>query len=98
MKNGMEKMKSQGSGGKKEQGQFDRELAKMAAQQEAIRNELNKYKESLMESGDKQGLKEAENLSKTMDEMENQERELINRRISQESINRQQRIMSRMLE
>jgi hypothetical protein len=98
MKNSLEKMKSEGNGGKQEQGQMNKELAKMAAQQEAIRNELQKYKESLMESGDKQGLKDSENLSKTMEEMENLEKEILNKRISQETINRQQRILTRMLE
>lgn len=98
MKKSLEKMKSEGNGGKQEQGQMNKELAKMAAQQEAIRNELQKYKESLMESGDKQGLKDSENLSKTMDEMENLEKEILNKMISQETINRQQRILTRMLE
>jgi len=98
MKNSLEKMRSQGQGGKQEQGQYNKELAKMAAQQEAIRNELQKYKESLIESGNNQGLKDGDNISKAIEEMEKNEREIINKQITQESLNRQQKILTRMLE
>lgn len=98
MKNNLEKMRAQGMGKQQEQGQYNKELTKMAAQQEAIRNELQKYKENLLESGNIDGVKENENINRTIDEMEESEREILNKRISQESINRQKRILTRMLE
>lgn len=98
MKNSMEKMKSQGNGQKQEQGQFNKELAKMAAQQEAIRNELQKYKEKLLEEGNAGGIKEGENINQTINEMEKIEREIINKQINRETIKRQERILTRMLE
>jgi len=98
IKSSLEKMKSQGQQGKQENGQFNKELAKMAAQQEAIRNELQKYKESLLESGNKEGMKDGENINKTIDQMEESEREILNKKINQESINRQKQILNRMLE
>jgi len=98
MKNSLEKMRSKGQGGKQEQGQINKELAKMAAQQEAIRNELQKYKESLMESGNMKGLNDGENLNKTIEEMEENEREILNKKVFTESITRQKRILTRMLE
>jgi dsDNA-specific endonuclease/ATPase MutS2 len=98
MKNSMEKMRSQGNGQKQEQGQYNKELAKMAAQQEAIRNELQKYKERLLEEGSTGGTKEGENINQAINEMENIEREIINKQISRETIKRQERIVTRMLE
>jgi len=66
----------------------------MAAEQEAIRNEMQKYKESLEE----QGVRDGGNAANAVQEMEQTQRDLINKRITQETIMRQQKIMSRLLE
>jgi len=94
MKEGLEKIKQQGKGSKIEQGSMSKELAKMAAQQEAIRNELQKYQEGLMN----EGVKDGGNMNRTISEMEEAERDIINKRITQETILRQQRIVTRLLE
>lgn len=95
MKQGLEKQKGeQGKSGRGQQGELNEQVARLAAQQEAIRNELRKYQEELNE----QGIKDGTNMSGTMSEMEQLERDLINKRVTQETLLRQQRIISRLLE
>jgi hypothetical protein len=64
-------------------------LAKMAAQQAKIRQELNKLKK---ENGGKEGVN---GLSKLM---EQNETDIVNKRITQQTINRQKEILTRLLE
>ena len=71
-----------GSGG------MSKSLAKMAAQQAKIREELNKLKEN----GGSPGLNGMSKL------MEQNETDIVNKRITQETINRQQEILTRLLE
>lgn len=95
IKEGMEKGESgQGKNSKGGQGSMSEEIARLAAEQEAIRNELSKYKEQL----DEEGVKDGGNMSNAMNEMEQNEKDLVNKRITQETIMRQQRIITRMLE
>jgi hypothetical protein len=94
MKKGMQKQGKEGKGSKGEQSAMNQELARMAAQQEALRGELQKYQESLLEEGKKDGGA----LNKTIGEMEETEKDIINKRISAETMNRQQRIVTRLLE
>lgn len=75
-------------------GEFSREVARLAAMQEALRNEMEKYQERLLEEGERG----AGELSKTIEEMERNERDLLNKTINQETLNRQQRIETRMLD
>ncbi len=98
MKNGKGKQKGpqkgngkQGNGGEK----MNEELAKMAAQQEMIRQKLQSYQESLKKSG---GGKQARDLNKTIKDMEQNETELVNSIILKESLMRQQEILTRLLE
>jgi hypothetical protein len=63
-------------------------LAKMAAQQAKIRQELNKLKE-------KNGLKGLNGISKMMEENET---DIVNKRITQQTIDRQKEILTRLLE
>lgn len=86
-------------GKKGEQGQsgkskMSEQLARMAAQQEALRKMLQKYSEELQKSGEvnQQGLQ------KTLQEMEKTETDLVNKRINQETMKRQQEILTRLLE
>lgn len=82
---------SQGNNGEK----MSEELAKMAAQQELIRQKLQSYQESLKKSGNG---KEASDLNKIAKDMEQNETELVNKIILQESLLRQQEILTRLLE
>ncbi len=70
------------------------ELARMAAQQEALRNELQQL--SNQENKDGQG--SLGNLDKLAKEMEETEKDLVNRKLSQETLNRQEEILTRLLE
>jgi len=63
-------------------------LAKMAAQQAKIRKELNRLK-------GENGYKGLDGISKMMEENET---DIVNKRITQQTINRQQEILSRLLE
>jgi hypothetical protein len=72
---------------------MSQELAKLAAQQAAIRQELQKMADQINKDG-----KGAGGLSKLADKMEETETDLVNKLLSQETINRQQEILTRLLE
>lgn len=98
----IEKMKSgKKEGGKKEgEGQpmngqgMSEQLARMAAQQEAIRNQMNQFSEQLDKEGQFGASKE---IKKIMEEMEKTETDLVNKMITQETLMRQKDIETRML-
>lgn len=74
--------------------QFSEQFAKMAAQQEAIRKMLQDYNNELKEQtgfGDK-------SVEQLLKEMEMTEKDLVNRVISTQTINRQKQIETRLLE
>lgn len=76
--------------------ELSQELAEMAARQEMIRNELNKLNNKLK---GQPGNENANNhLSEAAKEMEKNELNLINKQITQELINRQEKILTRMLD
>lgn len=84
--------------GNKNQGQGNKlseEYSRLAAQQEALRRKVQEYQEQLKKEG--QGA-EAKELNKMIQDMENTETELVNRMISEQSIKRQEDILSKMLE
>lgn len=81
----------QGQGQGKENSQG---FAEMVAKQEAIRRELQKLNQELNKDG-KNGLGDLEQLAR---EMEQTERELVNKQLTTQSINRQQEILTRLLE
>ncbi|MFL5764940.1 MAG: DUF4175 family protein [Bacteroidia bacterium] len=94
LKEGMEKggnkpgqKPGQGMGG------MSMELAKLAAQQAAIRQELQKMSDQI----DKDG-KGAGGMSKILDKMEETETDLVNKALSIETIKRQEEILTRLLE
>jgi hypothetical protein len=70
------------------------QLARMAAQQQAIRNELQKLNQQM----NKDGKATLGDLDKMAKEMEKTETDIVNRMISEETLNRQQEILTRMLE
>jgi len=94
LKSGLEGATKQGMNSKQGQSGMNREVAKLAAQQEALRNEMQKYQD---EMGSK-GVKDQGSLNEAAKEMEQMEKDLINKRITQETILRQQKIMTRLLE
>lgn len=77
------------------QGQsISEQLARMAAQQEAIRRMMQEYQSELK----KEGKGYDGQLDRLMKEMEQTERELVNKILNQQTINRQQQIMTRLLQ
>jgi hypothetical protein len=91
MKEGMSNPGKQGSQGQK---QMSEKFARMAAQQEALRKQMQEYGQELQNSGtgvDK-GIKEI------MQQMEQTETDLVNKRLNLETLKRQQDIVTRMLE
>lgn len=89
----MEKMKKQMEEGKGKGGPGAKEFAKMAARQAALRKALKEKQQKLKEQG--QGSRELENI---MDQMDKIEEDLVNKRLSNEMMTRQQDILTRLLE
>jgi hypothetical protein len=80
------------------QGQtMSEEFAKMAAQQEMIRRMMQEYGQELKQ-GDAGNSKLAKEIDQIMKQMEQTETDLVNRTITQQTIKRQQQIMTRLLE
>ena len=77
--------------------QISEEFAKMAAQQEMIRRMMQEYGQEMKQSnaGNSKLTREIDQLIK---QMEQTETDLVNRVLSQQTINRQQQIMTRLLE
>ena len=71
-------------------GGTDEQLVKLAAQQEALR----KMMQQLMENGGG----DPGQMKNTMKDMENTETELVNKTITQETMKRQQQILTKMLD
>ena len=85
MKNGKQQGKNPGT----------EQFAKLAAQQEALRREIERLQKMLKEEGNSGALGD---LEKTKQLMEQQERDLVNKQINQETMRRMQEIETRMLE
>ncbi|MCF8334099.1 MAG: hypothetical protein K9I47_08125 [Bacteroidales bacterium] len=88
MKEGMKKGKKQG----KKSGMSEK-VARMAAKQAAIRRKLQQYRKELMKQG-----KGDQGLNKTIEKMDENESDMVNKRITEELIKRQEKIVSRLLE
>ncbi|MCQ2285769.1 MAG: hypothetical protein MJZ76_02710 [Bacteroidales bacterium] len=92
MKRSMEQ--GQPQQGKTGQQKMSEQFAKMAAQQEAIRKMMQDYQNQLKSEngvGDK-------SIDQLIEEMQKTEKELVNRILNQQTINRQKNIETRMLE
>lgn len=89
-----EKMQQgQKPGGKAGQGMSE-ELARMAAEQEALRNALNQ----LNQKDNKDGQGKLGDLNKIAEQMEQNEKDIVNKRISDLTLKRQEEILTRLLE
>jgi len=93
-----EQMKKDGKGEKPgQQGmgkQYSKEFAELAAQQAAMRKML----EQLNSEENKDGKGSLGNMNKTLEQMEQNETDLVNKRITAEMLKRQQEITVRLLE
>ena len=93
----IEKMKK-GMSGKGEKGKdfnknsMSEKFARMAAQQRAIRNKLQKFRDEFSE----QGVKD-DGINTAMENMEKTEEELVNKIISEQTLLRQQEILTKLL-
>ncbi len=95
MQEGMNKKMPKPGSKPGEMGQSQSEqMARLAAEQEAIRKMLQEYLEGLKKEGKGYDGK----LEKLMKEMEQTEKEIVNKNISQNTLKRQQDIVTRMLE
>jgi hypothetical protein len=73
---------------------MSQQLAQMAAQQAAIRKEMQKLAQELNKDGSGAG----NPLNKLAEQMEQNERDIVNKNITPETLRRQQDIMTRLLE
>ncbi len=87
--------KGQGQMGGQSQGGMSKQLAQMAAKQAAIRKALEDLQEQIGESNSDNG---GGNLKKIGELMEENETDLVNKRITNETILRQQEILTRLLQ
>ncbi|MBL3654540.1 hypothetical protein JL102_00240 [Fulvivirga sp. 2943] len=87
LNNKISELKKSGKSGRA----LSEELAKLAAEQQRIRQQMQEMQEKYGESGSKPG----DGLPEKMEETET---DLVNKQITQETINRQKEILTRMLE
>ncbi len=87
-------MPNQGKPGSQGQRQMSEKFARMAAQQEALRKQMQEYGQELQ----KEGTGVEKSFKEMMQQMEQTETDLVNKRISMETLKRQQDIVTRMLE
>lgn len=87
----------EGQSGKEGEKETNKEYAKMALMQEALRRQLQEMRKELEKQGP-EGKAASKELQKTEEMMEQQERDLVNKRITPEMIRRQKEIETRMLE
>ncbi len=90
MKNGQKK---NGQGGKMGQKSMSEQFARMAAEQEAVRRQMQEYLEQLKAMGETGDA----GLNKLMDDMEKTELDLVNKQLTEETMKRQEEIMTRLL-
>jgi len=87
----------QNPGPKKGQGQqgqqMSEQLARMASQQAAIRRQMEEFRDQLKEEGRGNNGE----VAKMIDDMEKTEKDIVNRNISQQTLKRQQEILTRLL-
>jgi hypothetical protein len=85
--------KMDGQQGKQGQKSMSEQFARMAAEQEAIRRQMQQYLEELKAQGETGDA----GLNKLMDDMEQTELDLVNKRLNEETIQRQEEILTRLL-
>ncbi len=73
---------------------WSEQLARLAAQQEALRNQLQQYMDGLKE----QGIGDQGDMKRMIGDMERTETDLVNKMITNQTLLRQQEILTRLLE
>ena len=94
MKEQMGKGANQGQVGQKKPGGMSKELAQMAAQQAALRKMAQEKAKQLNEDGSGQG----NQMGDIAKEMEDIERDLVNKQVDEATLQRQQELITRLLE
>lgn len=94
MQKAREQMQKNGNKGSVPKGQMSEEFAKMAQQQQMIREALQKINREENKDG-KGGLG---NLNQMIKDMQSTETELVNKRLEQETMNRQKAILTKLLD
>ncbi len=89
LKKGKKPGKKPGQG----QGQMSEQLARMAAQQAAIRKQMEGFRDQLKEEGRGNN----GDVAKMIDDMEKTEKDIVNRNVTQQTLKRQQEILTRLL-
>jgi hypothetical protein len=93
MQNARQQMQKNGNQGKVPKGQMSQEFAKMAQQQQMIREAMQKLNREQNKDG-KNGMGD---LNKTIEEMKSTENDLVNKKIEQQTLDRQKKILDKML-
>ena len=87
--------KGKQQGGSRQNSEFSEQFAKMVSQQEQIRRMMQQYADELKQSSAGQAGKELDDI---MQKMEQTEHDLVNKTITEQTLMRQQQIMTRLLE
>ncbi len=91
-----EKMRQMGKQGGQGEGSMSEQLARMAAEQAAIREMVRKMMEG--QKGSEFDKKYGQQMKEMMDQMEKSETEIVNKRITRELIERNEEMLTRLLE
>ncbi|RZJ38295.1 MAG: hypothetical protein EOO18_03715 [Chryseobacterium sp.] len=94
MQKAKDEMQKNGNQGNVPKGQMSEQFAKMAQQQQMIREAMQK----INQEQNKDGKSKMGNLNQMIKDMALTEKELVNKRIEQETINRQRSLLTKMLE
>ncbi len=94
MQNARDKMEKEGNKGVVPKGQMSKEFAEMARQQQMIREALQK----INSEENKDGKGALGNLNQAIKEMKQTETELVNKKIEQETMNRQKNLLTKLLD
>ncbi|MHA4893795.1 DUF4175 family protein [Pedobacter sp. PWIIR3] len=94
MQKAREQMQKEGNNGKAGKGQMSQEFSKMAQQQQMIREAMQKLNREQTKGG-KNG---AGDLSKSIEDMKATELDLVNKKIEQQTLERQKKILDKMLD
>lgn len=94
MQQAKDKMQKEGNNGTVPKGQMSQEFAKMAQEQQMIREALEK----INKEDNKDGKGSLGNLNQAVQEMKQSELDLVNKRITQETLNRQKNLMVKLLD
>ncbi len=93
MKDGQKKPGSKGEQQGQSQKSHSEQFARMAAEQEAIRRQMQQYLEELKSAGETGDA----GLNRLMEDMEQTELDLVNKRLTEETMHRQEEIYTRLL-